>query len=151
MAEPLPSLDGWSSLMSDQPTHVEQRDPETYAVLGAAMAVHRNLGAGFLEAVYQEALALELGARLIPFQREAPLTIIYRGIHLACRYRVDFICFGEIIVELKAQQHVSSIEEAQVLNYLRASRLHRALLINFGQKSLVFRRFSCLPMTAGPA
>jgi GxxExxY protein len=116
------------------------RDPQTYAIIGAAMEVHRQLGHGFLEAVYQEALALELGASEIPFQREAALPIRYRGELLQCGYRADFICFGEVIVELKVISQLTGVDEAQTINELKATGLHRALLINFGASSLEYKR-----------
>lgn len=117
-----------------------QRDSQTYAIIGAAMEVHRCLGHGFLEAVYQEALARELVLRGIPFEREVELTVFYKGEPLACTYRADFICFGEVLLELKALGALSSIEESQVLNYLKATGKHRALLINFGVPSLQYKR-----------
>jgi GxxExxY protein len=119
----------------------EQKDPQTFAIIGAAMEVHRLLGDGFLEAVYQKALAIELSLRNIPFEREAAMTISYKGSPLECKYRADFVCSNEIIVEVKSIKSISAIEEAQVLNYLKASGLHRALLINFGAPSLQFKRF----------
>ena len=118
----------------------EQRDQQTYAILGAAMEVHRQLGYGFLEQVYQEALARELDLRSIPFQREVELQVIYKGHALNCSYRADFICYGEILVELKAIGALSGIEEAQVLNYMRVTGHQRALLINFGAPSLQYKR-----------
>ena len=118
----------------------DKRDPQTYAIIGAAMEVHRQLGHGFLEAVYQEALALELTARQIPFQREVPLDVQYKGTILNCCYKADFICYGEVIVELKALAHLTTIEHAQVINYLKATGLMRALLINFGASSLDYKR-----------
>ena len=118
------------------------RDPETYAVIGAAMDVHRVLGFGFLEAVYHAALAVELTARDIPFRREAPLSILYRGEPLPVNYKVDFICFGSLIVELKALTTLTGREESQTLNYLKASGYGRALLINFGTPSLEYRRIA---------
>ncbi len=115
-------------------------DSQTYAIIGAAMEVHRELGHGFLEAVYQEALAVELAARQISFQREAPLKVEYKKQPLACAYKADFICDGEILVELKAIEQLDNPEKAQVINYLHATKLTRALLINFGAPSLEYQR-----------
>ena len=106
------------------------RDPQTYAIIGAAMEVHRQLGHGFLEAVYQEALTLELEALDIPFQREVALPISYRGELLQCGYRADFICFGEVIVELKANSQLTGVDEAQTINELNATGLSLATLLN---------------------
>ena len=116
------------------------RDKETYAIIGAAMTVHRELGCGFLEAVYQEALEREFQHLNIPYEREVKLPVYYRGVKLKSYYQADFICFDTIIVELKALQRLTGIEESQVLNYLKASNLHRALLLNFGITSLQHKR-----------
>ena len=116
------------------------KDPQTYAIIGAAMEVHRQLGHGFLEAVYQEALAIELANREIPFQREIPLPIFYKGTRLHCGYRADFVCFGEIVVELKAIGELTGVDEAQTINELKATKLNRALLINFGAPSMEYKR-----------
>jgi GxxExxY protein len=118
----------------------EQKDPQTYAIIGAAMEVHRELKQGFLEPVYQEALAKELSLRFIPFEREVELTVFYKGEPLACGYRVDFICYEDVIVEVKALKALGSNEEAQVINYLKATGKQRALLINFGAFSLDYKR-----------
>jgi len=104
------------------------------------MEVHRQLGHGFLEAVYQEALAVEMTAREIPFQREVMLPIRYKGQLLQCGYRADFICFGEIVAELKAIGQLTGTDEAQAINELKATHLNRALLINFGAPSLEYKR-----------
>jgi GxxExxY protein len=119
---------------------VRIRDPQTYAIIGAAIRVHRELGHGFLEAVYQDALAREFGFREIPFQREKELPVFYRGARLPAAYRSDFVCYGAIIVELKALAALSGNEEAQVINYLKASGHQRALLFNFGAPSLQYKR-----------
>ena len=119
-----------------------QRDKETYAIIGAAMRVHGALGFGFLEKVYQDALEVELHLSKIPYEREKAIDILYRGIRLGEHYYADFLCYGDIIVELKALKKLNKLEESQVLHYLRASRLTRALLINFGQPSLQIIRFA---------
>jgi len=121
-------------------TTPNQRDPQTYAIIGAAMEVHRQLGCGFLEAVYQQALAKELSARGIPFEREVELIVYYKSEPLDCKYRADFICYQDVIVELKALSALTGVEESQVLNYLKATGIQRALLINFGAPSLEYKR-----------
>ena len=118
-----------------------QRDPRTYAIIGTAMEVHRQLGCGFLEIVYQEAFALELRYRCIPFSRELRFPVVYKGHQLSCGYRPDFICFESVIVELKALAQLSRIEESQLINYLKVTGYHTGLLLNFGSKSLEQRRF----------
>ena len=116
------------------------QDPQTFSIIGAAMEVHRELGHGFLEAVYQEALAVEMSARKIPFLREAPLQVKYKKQALACAYKADYICYGEILVELKAIERLGNPEKAQVINYLNATKFTRALLFNFGSPSLEYQR-----------
>ena len=119
----------------------EKHDPETFTVIGAAMAVHRGLGSGFLEAVYQKALACELTRRKLPFKKEVEIPIFYCGESLELNYRADFICYSRIVVEIKAIEKLTLIEEAQVINYLRATSLNLALLFNFGTPRLQYRRF----------
>lgn len=105
------------------------------------MEVHRHLGAGFLETVYQHALAIEFSDRYIPFEREVELPVYYKGKQLDCIYRADFFCHHKVIVELKALKAISGVEEAQLLNYLKATRMERGLLLNFGSPRLEVKRF----------
>jgi GxxExxY protein len=123
----------------------QKRDPETYAIIGAAMEVHRELGYGFLEAVYQDALAVELNSRGVPFEREKLLRVFYKGGTLPCTYKADFVCFGNVLVECKALTEVGGAEEAQVLNYIRITQLPRAVLLNFGTRMLGYKRLVFSP------
>jgi GxxExxY protein len=118
-----------------------QRDPRTYAIIGAAIEVHNQLGCGFLEPVYQEALAIELKDRRVPYSRELKFPVLYKGCQLRCQYRPDFICFESVIVELKALGQLSPVDESQLINYLKVTGYHTGLLLNFGRKSLEQRRF----------
>ena len=113
----------------------------TYAIIGAAMEVHRQLGPGFLEKVYQEALAIEFDLRGVPFKREIELPVFYKNTRLATHYRADFLCFDDIIVETKALSKLSGFETSQVLNYLKATNNRIGLLLNFGTKSLGYDRY----------
>jgi GxxExxY protein len=115
-------------------------DSQTYDIIGAAMEVHRILGCGFLESVYREAFSIELHLRGIPFVREVLLPIEYRGQLLRVGYRIDFMCFESVLVEIKALPALGKIEHAQAVNYLRASKRERGLLLNFGGPSLEYKR-----------
>src|SRR5436190_23669647 len=101
------------------------RDPETFGIIGAAMEVHRELGRGFLELVYQTALALEFQQRSIPFKTEVALPVHYKGKLLTCTYRADFVCFESVVVETKAIATLSGADESQLINELKATGIHR--------------------------
>ena len=117
------------------------KDPETHAIIGAAMEVHRQLGHGFLEAVYQQALALEFAERSIVFRREVDLPIRYKGHLLACEYRADFVFYNRVVVELKAVGQLMGPHRAQVINELKATGYCVGLLLNLGAPSLERLRF----------
>lgn len=105
---------------------------EAYAVVGAAMEVYNQLGPGFLEAVYQEALEIELSDRGIPFVSQKELRVLYKSRPLKKTYSSDLVCYDKIIVELKALDRLTGKDTAQVLNYLKATGFRLGLLINFG-------------------
>jgi len=119
----------------------EQRDPRTYAIIGAGMDVHRELGSGFLESVYQECLAIEMNERGMRFLREVQLPVHYKGRRLSTDFRADFLCFEQVVVEVKAQSAFTGVDEAQLINYLKATGYGVGLLLNFGESSLKYRRF----------
>lgn len=110
------------------PTHVNQI---THDVIGAAIEVHRALGPGLLESAYHECLCRELLLRGIPFERERPLPLEYRGIRLECGYRVDLLIARLVVVEIKSVGAIAPIHEAQLLTYLRLGGWHVGLVINF--------------------
>ncbi len=113
---------------------------ECYKIIGACMEVHKELGPGFLEPVYQEALSLEFYIQGIQFEKEKDIRIVYKGKTLDKWYKADFLCFDKIIVELKAISELSNDHIAQLLNYLKATKLRVGLLVNFGSSSLVYKR-----------
>jgi GxxExxY protein len=113
---------------------------ETYSILGAAMEVHKTLGPGFLEAVYQEDLEKEFTMRNISFSREKHLKIWYKEQEMLKFYIADFVCYDKIIVELKALPALTSEHLSQIINYLKATKNEIGLLINFGKGSLEYKR-----------
>ncbi len=117
-----------------------QKDSQSHAIIGPAMEVHRELGLGFLEAVYQCALALELQAGEVPFRAEVPLPVRYKGKVLTCGYRADFICYEDFRVETKTIAELTRADDAQFINELKPTGLQRGLLLNFGAPSLQFKR-----------
>ncbi len=115
---------------------------EVYAIVGAAMEVHSILGRGFLEAIYQEAFEIELLQRGVPFSSQAEIAVRYKDVPLKKKYIADLVCYGKILLELKAINCLSGTEEAQILNYLKATNLRVGLLINFGSEGkLEWKRF----------
>lgn len=139
MIVPLP-MDSRANSIDAITKNLSERDPRMYELIGVAIEVHKQLGCGFLESVYQEALSIELGLREIPFRREVKLPVDYKGKTLATSFCADFICFNSIVVELKALAVMSGAEKAQLINYLKATRYKVGLLLNFGARSLQHRR-----------
>jgi GxxExxY protein len=140
-------MTSWKQTKNPQITQITQmkrnsiKDPRTHEIIGAALEVHKELGHGFLEAVYQEALQIEFSSRQIPFQKEVGLPIYYKGTVISQSYRADFICYKGIVVELKAVNQLSGKEESQIINYLKSTGLEVGLLLNFGSRSLEYKRF----------
>lgn len=121
------------------PTEILYKE-ESYAIIGAAMEVHNELGSGFVEAVYQEAFEIELEDRNIPFLAQSPIEIYYKKKLLKKKFYADFFCNDDIIVEIKAVSQILPEHEAQILNYLKATNVQLGLLINFGESSLKHKR-----------
>jgi GxxExxY protein len=116
-------------------------DERTFKIIGAALDVHKELGCGFLEAVHQEALEREFTTQEIPFRSQPVVKIIYKGKRLNKTYQPDFVCYGEVLVEIKALSVLTGAEKSQIINYLKASGLEVGRLINFGCSSLEHKRF----------
>ena len=113
---------------------------ESYKIIGTCMKVHRELGFGFLEAVYEEALKKEFDNSKIPFESQVKLNVFYEGQQLKKYYIADFICYDKIILEIKSVSQVPVAFYAQIKNYLMATKNELGILINFGQPSLVYKR-----------
>lgn len=111
----------------------------TREIIGVAMEVHKTLSSGFLESVYEEALAIELNFRKVPYERQKGIDVFYKGL-LAKQFICDFLVGEKVLVELKALKAVTGVEEAQILNYMRATGIEVGLLINFGEQSLNYKR-----------
>ena len=123
------------------------QDPRTFAIIGAAYEVHRLLGAGYLELSYKDALKIEFALRDIPFHAEVPCGVEYKGQPLRSEYRIDFVCFEQIVLEIKARSMTGPADHAQVINYLASSKLRCGLLLNFGTSKLEHKRFIWEPRT----
>src|SRR5689334_12157445 len=120
--------------------HSDERDSQTFRIIGAAMEVHRELHGGYAEQVYREALAIEFALRDIPFVAEYTVRMEYKGRLLTSLYRLDFICFKDVVIEVKGVSALTPADEAQLLNYLAVTKIKRGLLLNFGGKSLEYKR-----------
>lgn len=118
------------------------RKEESFKILKACFEVHNELGNGFLEPVYQEALELEFKSQKIPYEREKLLPISYKGKILDKKYYADFVCYNDIVLELKAVSVVVKAHKAQVLNYLKAADKKLGYLVNFGNNSLTWERIT---------
>jgi GxxExxY protein len=116
-----------------------QFQQEIYDIIGAAMEVQNELGRGFAELVYHEALNIELGLRGIPFESEKLITISYKGYLLERNYKADLVCYDKIVVELKSVETLKPEHTAQLLNYLKATKLPLGILINFGETPLKYK------------
>ncbi|MBD3276275.1 MAG: GxxExxY protein [Candidatus Marinimicrobia bacterium] len=115
---------------------------EVYTIVGAAMEVHRELKSGFLESVYEEALRLEFDEQNIPYKNQVQLKIHYKGNVLEKKFRADFLCYDQIVLDIKHQKSLTDIDTAQILNYLRITEKRVGLLINFGNiQKLEWKRF----------
>lgn len=113
---------------------------ESYQIVGACMKVHAGLGSGFLESVYQEALESEFHSQSIPFERQKKLALYYNDVKLKKYYKADFLCYDKIIIELKAVDYLNINMRNQLMNYLKATKTRLGLLVNFGKKSLEYKR-----------
>lgn len=113
---------------------------ESYNIRGALFAVHNELGCGYLERVYQDALEVEFRLRNIPYEREKSIQVVYKGEPLGEPYRADFVCYGKVIVELKAVSEILGVHRAQVIHYLKATKMKLGFLVNFGEESLNIER-----------
>jgi GxxExxY protein len=116
-------------------------EEKSYLIIGICMEVHKKLGNGFLESVYQEVLENEFNNRKIPFERQRKLELFYKGTKLKKYFMADFICFDKILVEIKAAAFLHESSKQQVINYLKATDYKLGLLINFGGSSLQWKRF----------
>jgi GxxExxY protein len=123
------------------PHDPSSQDPRTFAIIGAAYEVHRTLGAGYLEIFYKDALEMEFIERALPYQRELPCNVEYKGRPLSRDYHVDFVCFGEVVLEIKARSVTGPADHAQVINYLASTKKRCGLLLNFGSSKLEHKRF----------
>ena len=122
-----------------EPPEILYKD-ESYAIVGACIKVHRTLGSGFLETLYEEVLEKEFVSQNIPYKRQVQLDLYYEGVQLKKYYRADFVCYDSIVVELKVVAYIPSLFYAQLQNYLKCTNMELGMLINFGTPSLTYKR-----------
>jgi len=115
---------------------------ESYKIIGCCFEVYNELGPGFLEAVYQEALSIEFQKQGVLFIPQAEMNIYYKGIQLKKKYYPDFLCYDDIVLEIKAEENLSPADQAQILNYLKGTKKPLGLLVNFGAAKLQYKRFA---------
>ena len=115
---------------------IEERDPLTGQVIGAAIEIHRTLGPGLLESAYEECLCFELDQRGISFHRQVPLAVRYKGVSLDCAYRIDILVPDHLVIELKTVEKVMPVHEAQLLTYMKLAHISKGLLLNFNSAVL---------------
>jgi len=115
---------------------------EAYKIIGCCYEVYNELGQGFLEAIYQEALSIEFTKQKLPFIQFPEMNVFYKKIELKKKYFPDFLCYNEIILEIKAMETLSNADEAQIINYLKGTNKSLGLLVNFGGEKLHFKRFA---------
>src|SRR3990167_2008301 len=115
---------------------------ETYKIIGCCFEVYNELGPGFLEAVYQEALSIEFTKQGVPFIEHAEMNVFYKGIILKKKYYPDFLCYDDMVLEIKAMENLSPVDEAQLLNYLKGTKKPLGLLANFGAFKFQYKRFA---------
>ena len=135
LTNPLHPLTGFSSIMSNQIPHQDL----TYAIIGAAMEVHSDLGPGYKEEIYQKALDIELRNRNLQFEPQKPIQIEFKGERVGLQL-LDFFVQDKVVVEIKALSRLDTDHEAQIISYLKATQSETGLLINFGTKKLEYKR-----------
>ena len=124
------------SRMTDQHEYRDRLNRLSHEIIGAALEVHREVGPGMLESAYEACLALEFSRRGLAFEKQKPLPLAYKGMHLACGFRLDFLVENLVVVEVKAVGHVDRIHRSQLRHYLKQTKLHLGLLINFNVRLL---------------
>jgi len=122
-----------------------QYENETYQIIGSCMTVHKSLGCGFLESVYQEAIEKTFTKNKLPYKRQQKMKILFEGVELTKYFIADFVCFDKVILEIKACEYITKNHQSQLLNYLKSTKMEIGLLVNFGESSLKWKRLINTP------